>query len=39
MVVPFSILSLLAAVLTIGFLPETMGKAMPETISDSFPQL
>ncbi|VDL74605.1 unnamed protein product [Nippostrongylus brasiliensis] len=34
MVIPFSLLSLVAAVLTALFLPETMNKPMPESISE-----
>ncbi|ETN85937.1 hypothetical protein NECAME_16564 [Necator americanus] len=34
MVIPFSLLSLTAAILTAAFLPETMKKPMPESISE-----
>ncbi|KJH51908.1 transporter, major facilitator family protein [Dictyocaulus viviparus] len=34
MVIPFSLFSITAAVLTIAFLPETMNKEMPESISE-----
>lgn len=34
MVIPFSLLSLVAAIMTAVFLPETMNKAMPESISE-----
>ncbi|RCN35871.1 transporter, major facilitator family protein [Ancylostoma caninum] len=34
MVIPFSLLSLIAAILTAVFLPETMDKPMPESISE-----
>ena len=34
MVIPFSLLSLVAAILTAVFLPETMNKPMPESISE-----
>ncbi|VDM72599.1 unnamed protein product [Strongylus vulgaris] len=34
MIIPCSLLSLIAAILTMVFLPETMGKTMPETISE-----
>ncbi|KIH62017.1 hypothetical protein ANCDUO_07702 [Ancylostoma duodenale] len=34
MVIPFSTLSFISAILTVIFLPETVNKPMPETISD-----
>ncbi|PAV92004.1 hypothetical protein WR25_22122 isoform B [Diploscapter pachys] len=34
MIVPFGVMSVLAAILTILFLPETMGKHLPETIQE-----
>ncbi|KJH47186.1 transporter, major facilitator family protein [Dictyocaulus viviparus] len=33
MIVPFAILAILAGLLTLVFLPETMGKSLPETIA------
>lgn len=34
MVVPFAVMALLAGVMTLCFLPETMGKPLPETIEE-----
>ena len=39
MIVPFGVMSVLAAILTILFLPETMGKHLPETIQEVTPFL
>ena len=37
MIVPFGVMSVLAAILTILFLPETMGQHLPETIQEVTP--
>ena len=34
MIIPFGILAVTAALLTIIFLPETMGKHLPDTIEE-----
>ncbi|KAK6054913.1 hypothetical protein COOONC_07582 [Cooperia oncophora] len=34
MVVPFAIMAISAGILTLSFLPETMGQPLPETIEE-----